>query len=107
MTTTQSPDGARWQQLADSLAAAGIEHLGINTSFYHGGVTRYLSWPAADGSAVAIHDKWWSKNDDVWVGWQVHAENGDSIVTREWPITKKRSEVVAAVKQALGVYIDA
>jgi hypothetical protein len=90
----------RWQRLADDLTAAGVEHAWINTSTYPGGTSRYICWPSDDGSAVAIHDKWWNKNPDVWIGWQVHAENEDCILTRQWPITKKRSEVLAAVQQA-------
>lgn len=91
---------ARWSRLVDSLGAEHIDAT-VTTRTYPGGTTRYIDWLMDDGSLISVHDKWWRKNDDVWIGWQVHIENSDSTVTRTWPITKKRGDVVAFVADAL------
>jgi len=90
-------DIARWQRLAESLTANDIPGVKITTF----GQSHYISWRLADGSLVEVHDRWWRKNSDVWIGWQVHIEGPDSLVKREWPLTKKRSEVAADVAVAL------
>lgn len=88
----------RWDRLVQSLAAAGVEAR-LDQRPYRGGITKSISIRLADG-LVEIHDKWWRKNDTVWIGWQVHAEGRDSIVRRTWSLTKKRGEVVASVLEA-------
>jgi hypothetical protein len=98
------PEGAasprsRWQQLREAIVAEGIPVL-VSARQYPGGTTHFISW-TEDDYRVEIHDKWWRKNHDVWIGYQVHVEGRDSVVRRTWPITKKRSEVVAAVRQAV------
>lgn len=52
-------------------------------------------------SMVIVADTWWTKNLDVWTGWQVYVENADGIVTRDFPKTKKRAQVVRDVQAAL------
>jgi hypothetical protein len=89
----------RWDRLAATLAAAGIDAT-VHARSYPGGTSRSITIKLP-GGLLEVHDKWWRKNADVWIGWQVHTENADGIVTREWPLTKKRSEVAAAVAEAL------
>jgi hypothetical protein len=88
----------RWQRLADDLTAAGIKDVKITT---HAGGGCSMSWIRADWQMVAVHDKWWSKNPGVWLGWQVHIEGRDSLVKRTWALSKKRSVVTANVVKAL------
>ena len=89
-------DPARWQRLADSLTAAGVPDVKI-TQF---GESHYIGWRLANGWLVEVHDKWWSKNIDKWIGWQVDIQGRDDFIKRTWPLTKKRGEVVAAVIEA-------
>jgi hypothetical protein len=84
----------RWQRLADSLTAAGIP-----ATVSGSGESRSIAL-RLDGVRVEIHDKWWSRNLDKWIGWQVHTETSAGYTVRVWPITKKRSEVVAHVTEA-------
>jgi hypothetical protein len=55
----------------------------------------------AGSTLLVVADTWWRKNLDVWTGWQVHVENADGIVTRNFPKTKKRAQVVRDVQAAL------
>jgi hypothetical protein len=96
MTQTEE----RWERLAANLTAAGVP-VDVTTNAYPGGVSRSITLRGPDGTLVGIHDKWWNRNVDEWVGWEVHVENAESIVTRTWRRTKRRSEVVAAVSEAL------
>lgn len=94
---------ARWQRLADDLAAAGVD-ADVETIRYSPAgqvANRHITIRRADGSLVQVRDKYWRKNVDVWIGWQVHVDTADGYVGQTWPITKKRSEVVAAVREAL------
>lgn len=97
---------ARWQRLADDLEAAGIP-ASITVRAFPGGTSRSITLRAGDGSLVCIHDKWWSKNDTVWCGWQVHVEARDSIVKHTSTLMKKRSEVVTAAWLALARQVAA
>lgn len=63
------------------------------------GVSRSITVALDDGRTVDIDDTWWRKNPDVWTGWQVHLIDADSLIARTWPRTKKRGEVVAAVRE--------
>jgi len=90
----------RWARLAESLAAVGVAAR-VDVTPYPGGVNRSVTLKAGN-SLIEVSDAWWRKNPDIWIGWQVHIEGRqDSIVKRTWPVTKKRSEVVAAVREAL------
>jgi hypothetical protein len=89
----------RWGRLVASLAADGITAKADRQSeSYSISIRTGDVW-------VEIHDKWWSKNTDVWIGWQVHTETADSIVRNVWPLTKKRGQVVADVREAVGAYV--
>lgn len=97
----------RWQRLVDDRAAAGVEasvHAKPYTESVYGrvrhGVSRSITLLHPVSGIVTIADKQWRKNPDVWVGWQVFREGCDSIVICTWPITKKRSDVVAHVLEA-------
>ena len=85
-------EAARWDRLATSLLEAGIA---VTTT--ESGRSHHISFILPNGSMVAIHDKWWSKNLDKWIGWQVHVEDKNSIVRSTWPVSKKRSEIVQDV----------
>jgi hypothetical protein len=92
---------ARWQRLADDLAAADFP-ADVQRWNYPGGVSESIGFNVPDLDVrVEVHDKWWRKNADVWIGWQVHVEDAEGIIVREWPLTKKRSQVVAAVRDAV------
>lgn len=91
---------ARWQRLADTLAAAGIDAQ-VSAIGPSRGASHVIILRDGKGNLVEIHDKWWRKNTEVWLGWQVHVEDADSIVTAESPVTKKRSEVTAYVRRYL------
>ncbi|KMV17640.1 hypothetical protein ACT17_15280 [Mycolicibacterium conceptionense] len=98
---------ARWQRLVDDLAAAGVESSVLDKPYtesvygcVHHGVSRSITMLHPVSGIISISDRQWSKNPDVWVGWQVFREGRDSIVIRTWPITKKRSDVVAHVLEA-------
>lgn len=93
---------ARWNRLADTFADADVPMTTLQSTL--GGQGFCIGRRVNDaGDRIEIHDKWWRKNHDVWIGYQVHIEDREGIVRREWPITKKRSEVVAAVREALGL----
>lgn len=100
---------ARWERLAADLAAAGLDvRVDVRTGMeaVYGRVRSYTSRSArlvlADGRHVTIGDRWWRKNPDVWIGWAVELEDAEGIGLRSWPVSKKRSEVVAAVLEAVG-----
>jgi len=96
MNASESP---RWTRLADDLRATGLE-VAVTSKSYPGGVSHSIEFRAGD-VLVCIHDKW---AHGAWAGWQVHTEGvADGLVRRTWPLTKKRSEVAAAVSEALPV----
>lgn len=88
----------RWDRLARDLGAVDIPAR-VDARSFPGGVS-YSILLRTDAGLVGVHDKWWRKNPEIWIGWQVHTEDREGIVTKTWPITKKRSQVVAAVKEA-------
>lgn len=93
--------GLDWSMLADALTVScppGVFEVSTRPGLAS---TRFIAHELPFGGRVEIHDKWWRKNADVWVGYQVHIEDRDGIVRRTWPITKKRTDVVAAVCEAL------
>lgn len=99
--------GARWRCLVADLAAAGVA-ITLDEMAYsedrHGrvvhAVSRSITLRLGDaGALLGVHDKW-SRYGGHWMGWQVHVENADGIVTHSWPFAKERAEVVAAVLEA-------
>lgn len=99
----------RWDRLAADLEAAGITAR-VDSRAYtetrYGrpahGVSRSITLRHPAGGLVAIHDRWWNKNPDVWVGWEVYREDAEGIVQgRPSRWSKKRAEVTAAVRAAL------
>lgn len=101
--------GTRWGRLAADLAAEfGTSVRMVEKPYSEAvygrvrhGVSRSAILGHPGGGAVEIHDGWWRKNPDVWIGWQVWVDGPDGIVRREWPATKKRSAVISAVREAL------
>lgn len=106
MTT---PPADRWDRLAADLAAVGITAR-IDARPYQElrrgrqvvGVSKSITLRHPAGGLVIVHDQWWSKNPDKWVGWEVYREDAEGIVQgRPSRWTKKRSEVVAHVARLL------
>lgn len=95
-----NPHDLRWRQLAAELSTAlGVE---ITVSCRPGPAgALFIAHNLPSGDRFEVHDAWWRKNHDVWTGYQIHVENRDSIVTRTWPTTKARAEVVAAAAGAV------
>lgn len=98
----------RWGRLAADLDAANVDATVTERPYaesVHGrvrhGVSRSIVIARPDGSTVEVHDKWWNKNPDIWVGWEVSIVRPDSITGRTWRWNKKRAEVVAAVTEAM------
>lgn len=96
----------RWSRLAEELAALDprvderpyaesvrgrVEH----------GVTRSITFRHPAGGVVHIADRWWRKNPDVWVGWEVAREDREGMQLRVFPLTKKRGDVARFVGEAL------
>jgi hypothetical protein len=99
----------RWDRLIQSLAEAGIEAKLTERDYVQDGpwgqgirygVSRSIIIRTPTG-AVEISDRWWRKNRDVWIGWDVTREDRQGIVKRQWGPTKKRAEVRSAVLTAL------
>lgn len=91
---------ARWERLAASLAAAGVDAQ-VTEQPYPGGVSRSILLRHSD-VLIWVTDWWWRKNDAVWIGWVVYVDDvATSIELRRWAATKRRSEVVANVQTAL------
>ena len=92
-----APESPRWNRLADELRAAG-HGVAITSRSFPGGFSYSIEFRAGD-VLVCIHDK---TAHNAWAGWQVHTEGlKDSLVKRTWPLTKKRTGVVAAVREAV------
>lgn len=94
-------DAQRWNRLAQTIADAEVPVTTISSR--GGGGAFYIGHRVESGDHIEIHDKWWRKNHDVWIGYQVHVEDAAGIVRRTWPVTKKRSEVVSALREALAL----
>lgn len=101
---------ARWDRLAADLAEVGVEARVDEkpyTEAVYGrvqhGVSRSVTLRHPGSGLVGVRDGWWRKNPDVWIGWGVFVEGADGIVRRTWRNTKKRSEVIAAVREALAL----
>ena len=91
----------RWARLAADLKAAGFD-VRVDENRYQGGVSRSVTYPVKGKGLVCVTDAMWSKNLDVWLGYQVTAEGADSIIIgRPGRPSKKRSETVAMFRLAL------
>ena len=108
MLPTASPAGPtgintgmseRWNRLQASLQQAGIETKVIVRSGING--MSHQIQIRSGKHIIHVNDMWWRKNRDVWVGWNVWIENADAIVVKDYRWTKKRSEVVGYVQDAL------
>lgn len=93
----------RWVRIAATITAqAGISVAADHTN-YPGGVNYSITHRLPSGHIIGVIDQWWRKSHDVWIGYAVWIESPDSITQREWPLTKKRSDVVPAVREALAL----
>jgi len=91
----------RWARLADDLKTAGFD-VRVDAQTYPGGVSRSIVCLVKGKGLVSIDDVWWSKNADVWLGYQVTAEGADSIIIgRPSRPMKNRRETVAMFRLAL------
>ncbi len=104
-----SVQSERWERLAGDLAGAGVEARVFERALVESrwgrvvhGVSRSITIRLADGGLVEVHDQWWSKSPDVWVGWAVTRSDRSSITKGRVVVSKKRSEIVAAVLAATG-----
>jgi len=102
-------DGGRWDRLAADLTAAGLDATIDAKTYqesYRGrvvrGVSRSITIQVPGKGLVTVSDKYWVKNLDVWLGWTVCAEDAEGITLgRPSWASKKRSETVTAVREAL------
>ena len=95
----------RWEHLLVSLGEAGsAARVGIRDGI--NGTSRTITLRQPNGCFVVISDRWWHKNPDIWVGWEVWVEDTDSLAVRDYRWTKKRSEVVANVQDAIRFVAD-
>jgi hypothetical protein len=102
-------DATRWDRLAADLRAAGFD-VRVDARPYtesvrgraRHGTSYSITYRVRGKGLVSIHDGRWSKNPDVWTGYQVSAEDADSItIGRPRFGLKKRSETVATFRLAL------
>lgn len=97
----------RWDRLERDLKAAGFEVTVFAQRYQDntrtgGGVSRSITYRVPGKGTVEVGDQWWSKNLDVWIGWEVSAVDPDGILLTGRPrASKKRSETVAAFQAAL------
>src|SRR5689334_10498001 len=101
---------ARWNLLVESLGRAGVEAKVDEKSYAQTergrvvhGVSRSITLRTATGGLVQVGDKWWSKNPNYWLGYEVVMSNADDIVTASLRATKVRSHVVDHVLDLLAV----
>jgi hypothetical protein len=98
----------RWDRLAADLTAAGLDatidakpYQEIYLGRVRSGVTRSITFQLPGKGLVTVSDAWWSKNPEIWLGWEVTAEDTGSIVQGRPAHSKKRGETVAAVRTAI------
>jgi len=93
----------RWERLSASLSDAGI--IGsVSARAYRGG-TSYQIYIKSENAFITISDSWWH---DMWTGWAVSCQDQrTSLETFTKLRLKKRSEVLTAVRQALGKEVTA
>lgn len=97
----KSPGRERWDRVVESLRVACVPASVSSRSGNGYGVSYFISIPRPGGGSVEVHDKWWHRNPNVWIGYEVHAEDAEGIVQHVWPITKNRAGIVSAVKEAM------
>jgi hypothetical protein len=103
------PGEDRWDRLAADLKAAGIETSVTRRPYTESqrgrivnGVSSSMFLKRPDGAGVVeVRDKY--GRNGSWLGWQVSRADREGIVQDDAPLTKKRSEAVAAIRQRLGV----
>ena len=89
---------SRWDRLAASLAAAGIQ-ANVTDSRYAGGTSSRIAIRTATGT-VMVSDGWYK--DRLWTGWQVwFTDSATDFATDFGKRMKRKSDVVAAVQAAL------
>lgn len=91
----------RWDRMVQTLVSRAGVNAQVHARSYPGGVSRSITIVTPNKHLIGVHDKWWRRNDSVWIGWQVHVEGPDSLVIKDFPVTKKRSEVAQHVRTAL------
>jgi hypothetical protein len=97
---------ASWMKLEARLNEAGIKcHVTARSGT--GRTAHFIAIRHGD-STVEVHDQWWRKNEQVWIGWDVYEQNDRTGITgRTFPLTKKYSEVVSRVTELLGIEVAA
>lgn len=93
----------RWARLAATIADGAGLVVKVDRRTYPGGVSHTVTHRLPTGDLIGIGDRWWRKNHDVWIGYEVWVEGCDGITKRSWPLTKKRSEVADYVREALAL----
>lgn len=91
----------RWCRLQDTLARKAGVSAKIDSRPHPGGVSHSITIRRDDGATVTISDKWWRKNPQVWIGWDVALEG--EYVLRQWPLTKTRADVARNVTEAMAL----
>jgi len=93
-------ESERWERLRATLQERGVD---CTVSRRAGiGGAHFIAIRVA-GGAVEVHDRWWHKNANVWIGYVVHREDREGITRAERRPSKKRSEVAASVIELLEV----
>lgn len=97
----------RWDKLAADLTAAGFTakvderpYSEIDRGRVRSGVSRSITVSVPGKGLVTVSDSWWHKNPEIWLGWEITAEDAESIVQGRPVHSKKRGEVVTAVRTA-------
>lgn len=89
---------ARWDRLMVTLAEYGPR---LSTRNFPGGISYSITIEAGPVD-IEVGDAWWRKNADLWIGYQVVViDRASSLIKRDFPITKKRSEVAENVSASL------
>lgn len=99
----------RWGRLVQDLTEAGFAPRLDEKPYseiYRGrprhGVSRSVTIQLPGKGLVTVSDKHWAKNIDVWLGYEVCAEDRDGIIIGRPPrASKNRGETVTAVREAL------
>jgi hypothetical protein len=73
----------RWERLRVTLSEAGVEATIIEKN-HQTGTSRSL-WLRHGKDHVVVADRWWHKNPEIWVGWEVCVEDAEGFEVRRWP----------------------
>ena len=93
----------RWELLRESLVTLGVDVTIAARSSVNGSSHSIAVRPANAAAVVHVGDRWWSKNPEVWIGWEVFIQLDSTGLGRTWPISKSRLEVAKTFKLALGL----